>query len=800
MTNALISGGMAAGPSPLAAKASSRIAITIRATLLLILSAFGATLLVLASLNMFSTWDSMRSAQAMRTNNEIGDLFLASAGSLASERGMTNTAFGKSASAAPETVAKIAEHRRRADEALEAALERLQSSPDFKEKDEMISKVRQDHDALKALRRDIDGQLAMDGAARNPEIQSQWVPTVTALIMSSQHLRIDAQVTPSSALARTQIVLDLRQAIWVVSEYAGRERATIGGAVARGTRLDDGLLATLSEYRGRLEQSWVTIESYAARDFADPSVLSAIDAVRSEFFGTFEDVRKNIYAASAQGRDYPLTGDEWMAAATKAIDGLLTLSNVIGQSAGSYTQHIEDSGRNGFIASTAVLVAAVILGLFAFWIVTTRVTRPIQSLTETMSRLAKGDLETAIPSVDSRDEIGEMARAVEVFREAGRNNRRLEAEAHEGRELTERERREREAQRAFEAQKMQEAVDALGTALGQLAEGNVGHRIETVFAESLDRLRTDFNQSASKLEEALRSVGHNAAAIHSGSEQIRAAADDLSKRTEMQAASVEETAAAIEQITTAVRDTSQRASEAGGLVARAREQAERSSVIVEKTVTAMGAIETSSREINNIIVVIDNIAFQTNLLALNAGVEAARAGDAGKGFAVVAQEVRELAQRSAKAAQEIKALITSSAEQVNTGVALVDETGNALRTIAAEVQEISHHVTAIVEAAREQSVGLGEINTAVNLMDQSAQQNAAMVEQSSAASHSLASEAGALNDLLARFRFGEHRQPAQEEPVAAARSPARALIQRVASFAGRSGNAAVAPRERWEEF
>lgn len=800
MTNALISGGIAAGPGPLAAKASGRIAITIRATLFLILSAFVATLLVLAGMNMLSTWDSMRSAQAMRANNEIGDLFLASAGSLASERGMTNTAFAGAASAGPATVAKILEHRQRADEALEAALEQLQRSSDFKDKNAMIAKVRQDHEALKALRRDIDGQLAMEGAARNPEIQSRWVPTVTALIMSSQHLRIDAQVTPSSALARTQIVLDLRQASWVVSEYAGRERAAIGGAVARGARLDESMLATLSEYRGRLEQSWVSIDSYADREFADPSVLSAIAAARSEFFGTFEEVRKSVYAASAQGRDYPLTGEAWIAAATKAIDSLLALSDAIGQSAGTYTHQIEDSGRNGFIASSAVLLAAVVLGLFAFWIVTTRVTRPIQSLTETMSRLADGDLETSIPSVERRDEIGEMARAVEVFREAGRNNRRLEAEAHEGRELTERERREREAQRAADAQKMQAAVDALGTALGHLAEGNVGHRIETVFAESLDRLRTDFNQSASKLEAALRSVGDNAAAIHSGSEQIRAAADDLSKRTEMQAASVEETAAAIEQITTAVRDTSQRASEAGNLVARAREQAERSSAIVEKTVTAMGAIETSSREINNIIVVIDNIAFQTNLLALNAGVEAARAGEAGKGFAVVAQEVRELAQRSAKAAQEIKALITSSAEQVNTGVALVDETGNALRTIAAEVQEISHHVTAIVEAAREQSVGLGEINTAVNLMDQGAQQNAAMVEQSSAASHSLASEAAALNELLAKFRFGEADKPVREQPAAAARSPARALIQRVANFAGRSGNAAAAPRERWEEF
>jgi methyl-accepting chemotaxis protein len=219
------------------------------------------------------------------------------------------------------------------------------------------------------------------------------------------------------------------------------------------------------------------------------------------------------------------------------------------------------------------------------------------------------------------------------------------------------------------------------------------------------------------------------------------------------------------------------------------------------SITAMGQIENSSREISNIIVVIDDIAFQTNLLALNAGVEAARAGEAGKGFAVVAQEVRELAQRSAKAAKEIKALINASGEQVKSGVSLLGETGKALGEIVKQVQEINTNVVAIVEGAREQATGLKEINQSVNAMDQGTQQNAAMVEQSTAASHSLAREAEALFALLGQFRVGQQASSPravdagyQPRPVA---SPARKAAGQVVRVF--SGNAAVA-QETWEEF
>ncbi len=344
--------------------------------------------------------------------------------------------------------------------------------------------------------------------------------------------------------------------------------------------------------------------------------------------------------------------------------------------------------------------------------------------------------------------------------------------------------------------------ETLAGALENLAAGNLDQSISEKFIPALEKLRLAFNESAAKLKQAMRAVGQNAAAIAAGSSEISKAAADLSSRTEQQAASIEETAAALEEITTTVADSSRRAEEAGKLVAQTKEDAERSSTVVNNAVAAMSQIAASSSEISNIIGVIDEIAFQTNLLALNAGVEAARAGDAGKGFAVVAQEVRELAQRSAKAAKEIKSLITASSEQVKSGVSLVGQTGKALEEILAQVQQINTNVVAIVEGAKEQATGLKEINQAVNTMDQGTQQNAAMVEQSTAASHSLAREADGLFRLLGQFKVGEAgegristaRQDAR--PVA---SPARAMASRVAK-AFSSNVAVAANRDSWEEF
>ncbi len=296
--------------------------------------------------------------------------------------------------------------------------------------------------------------------------------------------------------------------------------------------------------------------------------------------------------------------------------------------------------------------------------------------------------------------------------------------------------------------------------------------------------------------------------IGSGASEIARASDDLSQRTEQQAASLEETAAALDEITATVKKSAQGAVHARETVQSAMSGAAEGGEIVRDAVSAMGEIEKSATQIGNIIGVIDEIAFQTNLLALNAGVEAARAGEAGRGFAVVASEVRALAQRSAEAAKEIKTLISNSSRQVTTGVNLVDRTGEALRKIVQQVEQIDGLVSEIAASAQEQSAGLAQVNTAVNHMDQTTQQNAAMVEETTAASHALRTETSELQRLLGGFRIGEGAaQPPAPVAVAGptsrpAPSPAHRVTERLkrAYSPARAAAAAAPVAAEWDEF
>ncbi|WP_210258100.1 methyl-accepting chemotaxis protein [Rhizobium sp. 57MFTsu3.2] len=479
----------------------------------------------------------------------------------------------------------------------------------------------------------------------------------------------------------------------------------------------------------------------------------------------------------------------------------------------------------------AISVVGVTAGIgMGFYIGTIQLSRPINKVTQAIKEVADGNFDADVPFAGRQDEIGEMAAAVAVFKENGLAVRRMNAQEAAMRAKSDdlqssmsvvvasaaagdfSRRIEKDYgdenlnQFATNINQLLSSIDAgvgeTRRVIASLAEGDLTQTMRGSFHGAFAELQQNVNSTFATLQTTIREVRETAEGFHGNTNELRAASDDLSKRTEQQAAALEETSAALDEITAVVNNSTERAQEASVMVSEAKDDAGKSGVVVRNAVDAMGRIEQASREISQIINVIDEIAFQTNLLALNAGVEAARAGEAGKGFAVVAQEVRELAQRSATAAKDIKGLITKSGDEVQVGVKLVQATGEALSQIESRVNAINDHIHSIATAAKEQSTGLKEVNTAINQMDQVTQQNAAMVEETSAATHKLSGEADGLVRLISRFKVSN--VPASA-PVAVARqqehrpvaSPARRAMGTVArAFAG---NVAVA-EQNWEEF
>jgi methyl-accepting chemotaxis protein len=407
-----------------------------------------------------------------------------------------------------------------------------------------------------------------------------------------------------------------------------------------------------------------------------------------------------------------------------------------------------------FYAVVATLAVVLVMGLGGT-LAAARLIRPMVDLADLMKRLNDGDKTITIAASTRRDEIGKMGRALESFRQGLIDKERVELASLRQTEQLDVERRSRDAERASSARDIEFAVSSIGGALASLAGGQLHERINTPFSTELDHLRHDFNNAVSGLEAAIAAIGQSAEAIHVGSQELRTAGDDLAKRTERQAATLEEAAAALGDMTVTVNGALKYCETASGVAEDTLHSANASANVVGDAMQAMKRIEDSSSKIRQIIDVIDQIAFQTNLLALNAGVEAARAGEAGKGFAVVAQEVRELAQKSAAAARDIGQLINTSASDVENGVALVLKTGDSLGVIQRNIHSIHDYISGIVKSSREQSSRLDEINAAVGALDQVTQQNAAMVEETTAAAHSLSSEADRLNEQVAHFSTAE---------------------------------------------
>ncbi|WP_291730204.1 methyl-accepting chemotaxis protein [Leisingera sp. F5] len=447
--------------------------------------------------------------------------------------------------------------------------------------------------------------------------------------------------------------------------------------------------------------------------------------------------------------------------------------------------------RNMLLLASVICAAGM---SFFGWLFARSITRPIDRICSNMEAVSSGNLDTDIEAANRSDEIGKIGKTLVSMQDDLKLARAAEEE------------------RAEMQRQQQDVVESLSAGLMQLAEGDFSQPIKNAFPQEYEQLRENYNSTVSNLSSTVRQVVEASGSIRNGAAEISQASDDLSHRTESQAATLEQTAAALDELTASVKSAAEGARSVESTMAEARTEAENNREVVQSAVSAMTEIEQSSNHISQIISVIDDIAFQTNLLALNAGVEAARAGEAGKGFAVVASEVRALAQRSSDAAMEIKTLIGDSSKQVERGVDLVGKAGEALQSIVEQVTHISQLVSGIAEGAAEQSTGLHEINTGVTQLDQVTQQNAAMVEEATAAGHMLNTDAGKLSELVAHFRVaGGSAAPAPARAAASA-APAPAAkpapsahgeadweieASPVPAAAAASGNAA---RDLWQDF
>ena len=502
-----------------------------------------------------------------------------------------------------------------------------------------------------------------------------------------------------------------------------------------------------------------------ARDLAEEleatDALATLDAMEAAFppYYALGQKMARAYVAAGPAEGNRLMGDfdataqrmgEAIDDARSSIDALL--ARLKDEQARVQARAAAES-TVALVIALALGLATILAGVALTLFVRHRLLKPLDNVTEALDRLAGGEQVDDLRAADRDDEVGDLARAFQVFKRQAEEKEDLERDARARRAEADAERDRNADFQAVTAREQAMVVAEIGKGLAEVSAGRLAYRIAAAFPPAYEGLKADFNSAVTTLDATMGTIARGGDEIRVGAREMFEATDDLSRRTEQQAASLEETAAALGDVTDAIKRTAESARDARSLVAKAKQEADRSAAVVDGAISAMGNIETSSQQISEIIGVMDEIAFQTNLLALNAGVEAARAGEAGKGFAVVAQEVRALAQRSAEAAKEIKDLIGKSASQVDDGVELVGKAGTVLKTIAEQVAMINGIVEQISASSEEQAASLAEVNTAVVSMDQMTQQNAAMVEESTAASNHLLKETDELARLIGQFEL-----------------------------------------------
>jgi methyl-accepting chemotaxis protein len=771
--------------------------LTVNALLKSVIAVMAAVIVVLLSVAAWNSWNRLQAAKEIAAVTSAATYLFTASNHIGIDRSSTVREL-VSDRVLTEPTAQMREARAILNPAMKALVPALEAI-DFPDKTTLVAQLDRDIKKHVELQAQTMAELKVAKAQRRP-VSKEYLDLVASMV--DQLEKISARLTMLIKGKDNYVdqLLQLKTHAWTIRNTGGAIAIMLSNAVS-GQPLPANAVTLMNYNLGRADAAWIGVEDVMAGMKLPERLVSAAAKVQKDFVGPdYVNARLELLNLLLKGEKPKMSLGEWSAYTVPRNNLPADMATAALDIAKEYSAEQHARALTALIIQVSLLAAAIVVALGAMVLISRRVTGPLIVIREAMLKVATGDFNVVLPGLDRKDEIGDVASAVERFkvlavekaeaqsreavqRQQAENEQRAQAEKLEAERAAQaaqaeadRKAREAQAEAAREAQARAEreriaqeqalAVQALGEGLQRLADGDLTHRLPEEFPADYVQIRDDFNSAIARLEETIQSLGGATREVASAAAEVSSATTNLSQRTEEQAASLEETSASMEEISVTVKKNAENAQQANALTAGTREVANRGGDVVAATVEAMAKIENSSNQIADIIGVIDEIARQTNLLALNAAVEAARAGDAGRGFAVVASEVRSLAQRSSQAAKDIKDLITSSSLQVKDGVELVNKTGHSLNEIVSSIKRVADIVADIATASNEQAGGIDQINRALTQMDEMTQQNSALVEENAATARTLQEQSAAMAEQVGFFRTGTAGQPRRRSRAA----------------------------------